>query len=397
MMERWKLNLYTLWITQIFSLSSFGLVIPFMSFYIQELGITDDYRIKLYTGILTFAPAVTMAVASPVWGIIGDKYGRKLMILRAMFAASIIIGGMGLVTQVWQLVVLRGVQGLFTGTATASNAFVAANIPENRLSKALGFMSSSNFIGLSAGPLIGGLLADSIGIRFSFFAGAALMFIGFLMVLFLLKEDKSDQETLSEDENKGDYKSIISSTLLSLLFLLFIIRITRTIFTPFIPIYVQVNLGTRTGAAGITGIISGFVGVATAIAGLTITQLGDKKDKQLLIKGFLLISILFSIPLYFLENLDLFIVIYGMMYFFIGGVEPIIFSLTAQNTPVNKRGALFGIQGLVSSLGWLCAPIIGTYISVRFSITSILIALPIVLSVGLLTVKGQEYIVKRKN
>jgi DHA1 family multidrug resistance protein-like MFS transporter len=386
-MERWKFNLYILWVTQVISLSSFGLGIPFMSFYIQDMGVTDDYSIKIYTGILSMAPAVTMAIASPVWGFVADRYGRKLMILRAMFAASFIIGGMGFASEVWQLVVLRGAQGLFTGTMTASNAFVAANTPENKLSKSLGFMSSSNFIGFSIGPFLGGILAEIFGIRFSFIIGAVLMFLGFLLVLFFLKEDKTTYGKVNEKKGYGpEFKSVVSLIIIYFLVALFVTRIIRTIFVPFVPLYVQEKLGTIVGAASITGIISGITGLATAVAGITISQLGDKTDKYILIRKLLIISIVISATLVFIDSLYLFLALYGLMFFFIGGIEPIITSMAALHTHPNQRGALFGVQGFVSSLGWMISPIMGTYISVNFSIRSILIIIPVLISINILII-----------
>lgn len=177
-MEQWKSNLYILWIAQIISLTSFGFGLPFMPFYIQDLGVTDPTTLKLYTGLLSAAPAVTMAIMAPVWGLLSDRYGRKIMIQRAMFTAFFIIGLMGMVSQVWQLLILRLMQGFFTGTITASSTFVAANTPNNKLSYALGFLSSSTFIGYSLGPFIGGFVAEYFGYRISFLLGAVLMLLG---------------------------------------------------------------------------------------------------------------------------------------------------------------------------------------------------------------------------
>lgn len=115
-MERWKINLYTVWFSQVVSLMSFGFGMPFLPFYIQELGVTDPDRIKLYSGILSAAPAITMAVMAPIWGMAADRWGKKLMLLRAMLFASVVIGGMGFATSPQQLVALRFIQGVFTGT-----------------------------------------------------------------------------------------------------------------------------------------------------------------------------------------------------------------------------------------------------------------------------------------
>jgi DHA1 family multidrug resistance protein-like MFS transporter len=377
-MERWKINLYTLWVTQIISLTSFGLGLPFIPFYIQEMGVTDPDQIKLFTGILSTAPAVTMGLMSPIWGRLADKWGRKLMILRAMLFASVIIGGMGIVANVWQLVLLRGFQGLFTGTITAATAFVAANTPKNRLSYALGFMSSSTFIGYSIGPLIGGIFAETFGYRFSFFAGGGLMIVGFFLVLFLLVEDKSTIGGKQEDaEADKDKVKLFTPLILYLLLVLFLHRVTRTVFSPYIPLFIQSSLDSTEGAAKLTGIINGVAGLATALAGLTISRLGDRLSKLKLATILIFISFCISLTLRYANSLYIFIGLYGILFFFLGGIEPIITSTTAEKTPSERRGELFGYQGLVGGLGWMISPMMGAYVSVNYSTKSILSLMPI--------------------
>lgn len=377
-MERWQINLYTLWITQIISMTSFGLGLPFIPFYIQEIGITDPDQIKLFTGILSTAPAVTMGIMSPIWGRLSDRWGRKLMILRAMLFSVVIIGGMGLVANVWQLVILRGFQGLFTGTITAATAFVAANTPKNRLSYALGFMSSSTFIGYSIGPFLGGMFAETFGYRFSFFAGSGLMVIGFLLVLFLLVEDKSTIGRKQEQtQNSNEKIKLFTPLILSLLLVLFLHRVTRTVFSPYIPLFVQSSLNSTEGAAKLTGMINGTAGLATALAGLTISRLGDKLDKLKLASILIFISFFVSLTLRYANSLYIFIALYGILFFFLGGIEPIITSTTAEKTPSERRGELFGYQGLVGSIGWMLSPMLGAYVSLNYSTKSILSLMPV--------------------
>lgn len=392
-MERWQVNLYTIWVTQIISLMSFGFGLPFIPFYIQEMGVTDPDQIKLFTGILSTAPAFTMAIMAPIWGKLADRWGRKLMILRAMLAAVFVIGGMGLVKNVWQLVILRGSQGLLTGTIAASTAFVAANTPKDRLSYALGFLSSSTFIGFSIGPLIGGIFAEAFGYRFSFLAGSGLMVIGFFLALFLLIEDKSTfGRKLEESKDEEEGFKLFTPLILSLLLVLFLHRITRSMFSPYIPLFVQSTLNSTEGAARLTGIINGVVGLATALAGLTISRLGDKLNKLRLTAILLLISFFVSLTLKFTSSIYMFIALYGVLFFFLGGIEPIITSTTVANTPAERRGELIGFQGLVGSLGWMVSPMLGAYISVNYTIKSILLLMPVFMFINLIVL----YILNRK-
>lgn len=395
-MERWKINLYTVWFSQVISIMSFGFGMPFLPFYIQQLGITAPSDVKLYSGILNAAPAVTMAIMAPIWGIISDKYGRKIMLMRAMFFASFIIAGTGLVANVNQLIILRLLQGVFTGTVTAATILIAANTPKNRLSFALGFLSSSTFIGQSIGPVIGGVVAEYVGYRVSFIIGGILMFLDFLLVLFIVKENKESINKTEKKEKASDeslpLSSIFTTLAISMLLVLFFIRIGRTIFNPYMPIYVQEIMGTTKGIAGITGGINGFLALMTALSGLTLSRLGDKYNKMKLLIIYLVAGAIIAVPLVSIKNLWIFTGVLGIVFFVTGGVEPVIMSITTENTPVNRRGILFGVQGTVGSIGFAVAPLLGGFISIRYSTNFVLVFIPIFLLISALGV-----LIVRKN
>ncbi len=378
-MERWKVNLYTLWVSQVCSLMSFGFGMPFIPFYLQEMGITDPARLSFYVGLSATLPAASMAVAAPIWGVVSDRYGRKMMILRAMVFASLILASMGLVQNVWQFMVLRVCQGIFTGTVTASMSFVSANTPENRMSYALGLMTSSNFLGWSIGPFVGGLLAEAVGYRLCFLLGGVLMMVGFFLVLFLVREDKNTfgYRIRSAEEAKRRKSTIFTPFITTIMICLLFQRIARTIFMPFLALYVQQSLGTLTGAASYTGFINGATSFATAAAALTITRLGDRGDKL----GPAFYLTLIAIPAAALtlpfRSLFLFAVFLTVFYYLVGGVEPMLTSAASERTPAYMRGVLFGIIGTVSSIGAMISPILGSYISVELGIKAILATIPL--------------------
>ena len=377
-MTYWKNNLYTLWLSQIISLTSFGLGLPFMAFYIQKLGITDPVQIKFYTGILAAAPAFTMGIMAPIWGIIGDKLGNKVMLLRAMISASILLTAMGLVSNVNQLIILRFFQGMLTGTVTASGALIASNTPEDKLSYALGFISSSTFIGYAAGPAIGGLIAELMGYRVSFYMGGILMFLGFLMVLLFVKEDKKQiqKRKLAPLTLKGSL-TIFNPTVISMFLILLFIRIARTIFNPYLPLFLEEISGTSSGVPKLTGIINSLSGVTTAIAGLTISKLGDKRNGISIILKLSVIGIVVSAGLFMAPGTISFTILNSLMFLFIGGIEPIVMSINSKSVPIEKRGVLFGFQALMGSIGWALAPMIGSAISIHLNIHMILAVIPV--------------------
>ena len=271
-MQPWKKNLYTVWVTQFLSLLGFGFGLPFLPFYIQDLGITDPAAVKIWTGWLTSAPAIALAVMAPVWGLLADKIGKKIMLIRAMLGAMLVLTGMGLAQSAWTVLIFRMLQGLLTGTVTSSSALVASGTPDKHMSYALGFLSSSTFIGYSLGPAAGGLIAEHFGYRMSFFIGTGIVCIGLVLVLLFIEEPSPLMagNHLSEEGSTPDVKDktsqqekslsktgIFSSFTIMLFVLFFFIRISRVMPTPFIPLYIQDLRGTIEGSARISGLLSG--------------------------------------------------------------------------------------------------------------------------------------------
>src|SRR5215216_2675445 len=121
-LHSWKRTLYAVWIAQMLAIIGFSLRVPFLPFYLKDLGADSVDQVAVWSGLINAGGAGVMAITAPIWGVISDRHGRKPMVLRSMFAATITVGLMGFATAPWQLLSLRFVEGAFTGTVTASTA-----------------------------------------------------------------------------------------------------------------------------------------------------------------------------------------------------------------------------------------------------------------------------------
>lgn len=376
MSTNWKRTLYLVWFIQIFSLMSFSFGLPFLPYYIQELGVTDPDKLRLFTGIVTSAPAIGMGLMAPVWGIVADRFGKKPMLLRAMLSASIILAGLGLVNSVTGVIILRAAQGFLTGTITAAVALVAGETPRERMAYALGFMSSSSFIGRTVGPAVGGILADTLGYKPSFFLGGATMLLCFFLVLFFVKESKKPQK----ENIGGSIKNILSILTLPVsmvLITIFFLRIGQSVVRPYMPLYVQQVRGTIEGSAMVTGLISAGASVMAALAAITLTGLGDRYNKKKLSILYLSAAITLSIPLILSNTLWGFGVFYALIFFMLSTVEPMLMSDTLDKVPDSKHGLLFGVRATVGSIAWAISPMIGSAVSIKWSLESVFCLIPI--------------------
>ncbi|HHO55022.1 MAG TPA: MFS transporter, partial [Trueperaceae bacterium] len=192
-MQTWKKNLYIMFVAQFFSAIAFAVMFPFLPRYVNSLDSILGLNKTFLIGAVYSAQAITTTVFSPLWGALADRFGKKLMVLRSMFAATVVMILIAFASSAEVLLILRAIQGMITGVAAASNAFVASAVPKERTGYAMGLMSVAVLLGVSVGPLVGGVVADSYGYRAAFFITASLLLIGGLLVLIGVKVEEYDR------------------------------------------------------------------------------------------------------------------------------------------------------------------------------------------------------------
>lgn len=211
----WKKNLLVLSIAVFIAGIAFSEVMPFLPLYIDTLGNFTHKQLNFWSGFIYSGTYFISAIISPWWGKLADKKGRKPMTLRASLGMAIVLGCMGLVTNVYQLFILRMLQGIFAGFVSNSNALVATETPKEKSGQALGTMASSFTAGNLLGPFIGGALASIFSYRVTFFITGGLLLIAFLLSLFFVHE--TDFKPVTEkklDKASGVIKELRSPQLI---------------------------------------------------------------------------------------------------------------------------------------------------------------------------------------
>ena len=240
-MEIWKKNLYVVFFAEMIVVTGMTFVIPFLPFYVKELGISNIEQAARWSGWLMGAPALSMIIVSPFWGSLADRVGRKPMIERSIFGGAISVFMMALATNVYQLLIIRIIQGVLTGTIAACTALVSASSPSRKMGFSLGLLQTGFFLGNFLGPLLGGISADILGFRNSFRITAALLFIAGWLIFFLVEENFTPSVTKKQilPFKKRVALFFNNGQLFIMFFILFLVQFSVQIVGPIFPFFME--------------------------------------------------------------------------------------------------------------------------------------------------------------
>lgn len=361
----WKKNLFILSIAVFIAGIAFSEIIPFLPLYVASLGDFSHQELNFWSGFIYSGMFIISAITSPWWGKLADKKGRKLMILRASLGMAIAIGAMGLVTNVYQLLALRCLQGLFAGFVSNSNALIATQTPKEKAGQAMGTMASSVTAGTLLGPLIGGFLASIFSYRITFFITGFLLFITFVMSLFWVKEDNFVVKNTKEiGKTKDVIKQFKSPNLIfGLLITTMIIQAANNSINPIVSLFVKQLLHGNGNVVLISGIIAALPGIATFAVASKFGALGDKiGTHKIIVAGFIGASLLFFATAFVQNTIEL-----GILRFLVGFSDACLFpqvqTMLSKNSPASVTGRVFSWNQSAMYIGNIAGPLIGTTIS----------------------------------
>lgn len=390
-MVSWKRNLVFVWISQFLSIAGFAFALPFAPYYIQELGVTDPVRLKIWLAMFTAAAPVSLAIFSPFWGWVADRYGRRLMLLRANLGAAVMLALMGRAESVVALVLLRAMQGLLTGTMTAAQTLVASSAPSQHSGFVMGALSSSVFSGAMAGMALGGLFADAFGYRTAFFLASGLLLIASLLVTFGTREDFRRTAPVGGTARQRVQRGILTLTpIMHLLLPLAAVAMLRRFDATYLPLLVQEIHGSLAGSATRMGILASAACAAGFIAGFFFGHMSDRVSPRTLARFGALAGGCFMIPQTFAFNLPVLLVLRFVMAFCVGGIEPVFQGILARISPRGERGFIFGWAATVRAVGWGLAPLLSGIVATLFSVRAVFLVGGVLLMLLAWWLPGQD-------
>jgi DHA1 family multidrug resistance protein-like MFS transporter len=374
-MEPWRKNLYILWGTQFLAMVGMNLVVPFLPFFIRYLGVTEPDELVRWSGLVFAGPFVLSFIATPIWGMLGDRYGRKTMVVRAIFGLALSQLLVGFSQNVYQLFLFRIVQGAISGFIASALALVSTNTPREKMGYAMGLMQSASAGGMILGPFIGGLLADLVGYRHIFFITAALCTIGGFVVVFRvteLKRTDGDGRTFTVTQNLRLMFSdrrlrVVAATLvvgqMSVLMI-------EPIFALFIESFKSDTKYISTIAGGIFSISGLFMVISAPWWGKRNDRTGYRRNLTI---AMAVVGVAYAGHILVADLVQL-AALRAFLGFARGGILPTLYALTSIYSPADRQGGMMAIASSMALLGNLLGPVIGGVIAGTFGITTSFVA-----------------------
>ena len=362
--ETWKRNLYATWLAQFVAIFGMGLVVPFLPFFVRELGVVSEAGVVRWSGFVFAGPFIVSFFLTPFWGTFGDRFGRKLNAVRAIIGLGVSQFLISFSADVYQLFIFRLVQGAISGFVPAALAFISAETPVERKGYAIGVLQTATSAGQLAGPIVGGILADLIDYRKIFEITGLLCFASAFLFILGTKEKMKGSNRGGQLENifkNYRYALVENSSIRISLILIFISQTSIFFVQPIFALFIESIVPDPRYVSSAAGLV---FSTAAAFTIVSAPWWGRKSDvgrsafrKNLSVAMFGAgVTLLLQGASGSVFEVAVFRSIFGL---FLGGIVPVIYSFISKNTDTERQGGVMGIASSFTILANVTGPVLG--------------------------------------
>lgn len=378
-MQLWKRNLIVCWLGSFTTSCGISIVVPFMPFYIEQMGIKDLRTVAILSGVAFSITFLAGALVAPLWGRLADLHGRKTVMMCTSMGLALSNFAYPFVHSIWLLLFFRIIQGLVSGYNPSANALIARVTPDKKAGWALATLSTGMMTGTLLGPVIGGYLDTTIHIRNTFFVTTASLLLSFLIAALFVKEGDLPERPLAviTHAKPGSLLTLVNGRFffLTLMATTCLINTANQSIEPIVSLFVRQLFEKNHAVSGQISLLSGLVISATGMGILlTASLIGRLADRTGYMRV-LLLSLLFSgilfIPMAFVQNAWQLMGLRFLLGISQAGIMPIISTLLKKTAPPDIFGRIFGYNQAMTYLGLVLGPMLGSLVSAHFGFSHI--------------------------
>ena len=372
-METWKRTVYISLVCVFctsFGVSQLGPILPL---YFHDLGVNTPEGMSLWSGLATGITFLIVCLAAPFWGRLADRKGRKITLIRSSFGMALCNVLIAFQTTPEGVVLIRLIQGLVSGFYSASITLIASESPIERTGWALGLLASANLAGSLIGPLLGGYIADTVGIRNDFIIVGILMGLAGVLATAFIHENyvpKPNIEKLSISKLKEqipEFSSIVALCVASFIYAICIMSLQ-----PVISVYIKGIVPSNTGnLAFIAGAVFSAMGIAQLMSSSPLGKLVDKVGPRKVLVVSLIYVGLFNIPQAYVTDVYQLALIRFLQGFGLGGMLPALNTYLSSKTPREFTGQVFSYNQSCLFFGYFLGAIGGSSLMALLGFTTL--------------------------
>lgn len=354
--EPWRRNQMVMTAVVFVVFTGFAFVLPFLPLYVRELGVEDETQVAQWAGVLIGVAPLLAGLLAPVWGRLADRYGQKRMAVRALLSYVVLMALTAYVTSVGQLFVLRAGIGLFGGIGPLGLAMATSRAPREHTGHAVGSIQSAQILSAAVGPLTGGFLADTIGIRLTFLVAAAACAVS-LALLLAFYDEGPRPTTEGKPEERPPFLAIFRLPhVAGLLLILFLVNFVGRSFTPILPLHLQ-SLGIPPARLAFsTGALISCYSVAAAISASMLGRASRKWPPRGLLVGSLFAGALVVWPMGRVDSFQAVLALAILLGLASGGALTLCYTIGGLVVGGAQRTTAFGFFSSAALFGGAVSP-----------------------------------------
>lgn len=354
-MHAWQRNLLVTVVMVFVVFTAFAFVLPFLPLYVRELGVADEHEVALWAGVLIGIAPLLAGLLAPVWGRLADRHGHKRMAVRALVAYVALLVLSACVKDVWQLLATRVGIGLFGGIGPLGLAMATSLAPREDTGRAVGQIQAAQILSAAVGPVVGGMMADSVGIRLTFVVTAGICAVALVLILACYREP--DAPAVPHAASGGSMMELLRlPRMLPMLAALFLVNFVGRSFTPILPLHLQ-ELGVAAGSlASSTGLLISVYSVAAAISATLLGRASRTRSPRQLLLLTLVAGAFAVLPMAWVARFSPMLALAGLLGLVSGGSLTLCYTIGGLLAGPDRRATAFGFFSAAALFGGSVSP-----------------------------------------
>lgn len=368
-MQNWKRIVYTMAAIQIGTgISIIGVVAFIPLFLTSELGVTDPGEAAFWAGLISGVTPFFVAIAAPFWSMQADRRGPRFALSMILFILGVVIAWMYFTRSPVELLILRMIQGMSGGFVAVGMSLVMNVTPKKQLTWAMGVFQASMVMGVMFGPLVGGMIADTLGYRMPFVIFCALSFLCLVAVRLMVPRQIGLEQARMKEPFMKQLSYFMKNPVVRLMVMLqFLCNCGMTGIGPILPLYIKEMMGGDAMAvATIVGIIIFIAGATSVTSSLNVSRLSARISMpKILIFASLVTGVNFILQ-YLMPEVWTLGFMRGLTGFSLGMIMPLANTILAQAVPAEKRTMVVGFSTSFALMGNVAGPMASGAIAMQW-------------------------------